>query len=270
MPYTVAMNLTSVFVLATVLLSSLLASPLTAAPRLVPDLIFSPAAPLPSGGSVDLDLDLWLPETGEGPWPVLVLCHGGSYVAGDKREFRSFAPDFTARGIAVVSINYRLGTVADATTETEAVSMVYADVLAAFRWVADHAGQYGLDTDRVFIGGGSSGGHMSLAAGILYPREPIKPITLVGVVGMYGGYFTEHIDGRSTPLLIVQGTEDRACLPEASQYMASLYENAGAPCQLVLVEGMIHDWGGRYQPTIVDAIDTFLQARMASGMSPKS
>jgi len=247
---------------------------LTAQERTFSDIPFSRPT-LPTGGTVDLALDLYLPEEvperGDSllekpPYPVIVLCHGGSYVSGDKGEFRRLGIALARRGIAAVAINYRLGSVPDAGTETEAVSMVYADALEAFGWIAAHATEFALDTDRVYISGGSSGGHLTIATGILYPREAKQPVHLRGAIGLYGGYFTEHIDAHSTPLLILQGTADTACLPEASRFMAGLYHKAGAWCRLLMVEGMVHDWGGtRYQDKLVTRIDEFLRQSTAPG-----
>lgn len=226
---------------------------------------------------IGLTLDLYLPPVPppEGdslleraPWPVLVLCHAGSYAAGDKSEFRRLGADLARRGIASLAINYRLGTVPDAGTETEAVSMVYDDVRAAFEWIAQHAADFGLDADRVYVAGGSSGGHLSIATGVLYPGEKRRPIRLRGAIGMYGGYFTEGVSAGATPLLISQGTADRACLPEASRRMAGLYRQAGAWCRMLLVEGMVHDWGGeRYLDKIIMRIQEFMRLTTSPGFS---
>ena len=63
-----------------------------------------------------------------------------------------------AHGFAVASANYRL-----------VPSVTYPapvhDVKAAVRWLRANAGEYGLDPDRIALGGASAGGHLaSLAA----------------------------------------------------------------------------------------------------------
>lgn len=54
-------------------------------------------------------LDIYLPNEGKGPFPIIVAIHGGSFIKGDKRDFQ-IVPMMEAlkRGYAVVSINYRL------------------------------------------------------------------------------------------------------------------------------------------------------------------
>ncbi len=39
-----------------------------------------------AGGSPDQGLDLHLPRTGDGPFPLLIYIHGGAFYGGDKRD----------------------------------------------------------------------------------------------------------------------------------------------------------------------------------------
>ena len=59
---------------------------------------------------VPVKMDVYYPETATGPWPAVIIVHGGAWVTGDKTTSASLAiqPGLTARGILVVSINYRL------------------------------------------------------------------------------------------------------------------------------------------------------------------
>jgi hypothetical protein len=54
-------------------------------------------------------LDIYLPDQGGGPLPVLFVIHGGAFEIGDKRDIN--LPPYLRgleRGYAVVSVNYRL------------------------------------------------------------------------------------------------------------------------------------------------------------------
>ena len=54
-------------------------------------------------------LDIYLPEIGDGPFPVLLSIHGGAFAIGDKRDPQALPfLGSLSRGYAVVSINYRL------------------------------------------------------------------------------------------------------------------------------------------------------------------
>jgi acetyl esterase/lipase len=54
-------------------------------------------------------LDIYLPDDGNGPFPVIVSIHGGAFKSGDKGD-NQLTPMLKGlkRGYAVVSINYRL------------------------------------------------------------------------------------------------------------------------------------------------------------------
>jgi acetyl esterase/lipase len=98
-------------------------------------------------------LDLYLPEAGEGPFPVFLHVHGGAFAIGDKRDSHilSYLPGLE-RGYAVASTNYRLS--------GEAVFPAgLQDVKAAIRWLRAHSGEYCLDASRIAVGGGSAGGN---------------------------------------------------------------------------------------------------------------
>ena len=95
------------------------------------------------------------------PTPGLVWAHGGGFVAGDldMPEADWLARTFAARGVTVVSIDYRLA--GDSDGRYPAGS---DDVLAAWSWTLDQAGELGLAPTRVAIGGGSAGGNLVAGA----------------------------------------------------------------------------------------------------------
>lgn len=103
-------------------------------------------------------LDLYLPEEGDGPFPVIVHIHGGGFAIGDKRDIH-LLPLLRGleRGYAVASVNYRLS--------GEAIFPAgLQDVKAAVRWLRANSGQYHLDGERIVAWGGSSGGYYAAMA----------------------------------------------------------------------------------------------------------
>ncbi|MDR3641985.1 MAG: alpha/beta hydrolase [Humidesulfovibrio sp.] len=105
-------------------------------------------------------LDIYLPEEGGGPFPVILAIHGGSFTAGDKRDFQ-IVPMLAAtrRGYAVVSINYRLS------GEARFPAQIH-DVKAAIRWVRANAARYSLAADKLALWGDSAGGNLAALAGV--------------------------------------------------------------------------------------------------------
>lgn len=100
--------------------------------------------------------DIHVPE-GEGPFPVIVLVHGGGFAFGDAGMpiIRPVIDAALARGYAVVSVDYR--------KSSEAVfPAALADVKAAVRFVRRTAGRYGFDAERIAIWGESAGAYLAL------------------------------------------------------------------------------------------------------------
>ena len=121
-------------------------------------------------------LDLYLPETGDGPFPVVIAIHGGSFAAGDKRDFQ-IVPMLAAlkRGYSVAAINYRLVGEAHFPAQIQ-------DVKAAIRWVRANADQYSLRADRIALWGDSAGGNLAALAGVTGDSGKLEDKT-VGNVG---------------------------------------------------------------------------------------
>jgi acetyl esterase/lipase len=103
-------------------------------------------------------LDLYLPEGGDGPFPLIVHIHGGGFAIGDKRDIH-LLPLLQGldRGYAVASVNYRL-------SGEEIFPAALQDVKAAIRWLRANSEQYHLDGERIVAWGGSSGGNLSAMA----------------------------------------------------------------------------------------------------------
>jgi acetyl esterase/lipase len=101
-------------------------------------------------------LDIYLPEEGDGPFPVLLNIHGGGFAEGDKQSIQNMHNFINGinYGYAVVSVNYRLS--------DEAIFPAgLQDIKAAIRWLRINHNKYLLDTDRIAACGGSSGGNFA-------------------------------------------------------------------------------------------------------------
>jgi acetyl esterase/lipase len=113
-----------------------------------------------AGLSPAQQLDVYLPEEGDGPFPVILHIHGGAFAIGSKRDIHvNTWLRGLERGYAVVGVGYRLS--------GEAVFPAgLQDVKAAVRWIRAHGGEYGLDADRVAACGGSSGANYAAMLGV--------------------------------------------------------------------------------------------------------
>jgi acetyl esterase/lipase len=105
-------------------------------------------------------LDIYLPDEGDGSFPVVLYIHGGAFALGDKRNIEVL-PYLTglARGYAVVSVNYRMS--------GEAIFPAgLQDVKTAIRWVRANSTKYHFDGNRIAAWGSSSGGNFSAMIGL--------------------------------------------------------------------------------------------------------
>lgn len=98
------------------------------------------------------------------PHPVLLWMHGGGHVGGspqqDDPDLMKLARDL---GIAVAAVRYRIGIEAPAPTSV-------LDCFDALLALTDHPGEFGIDPNRIAIGGAGSGGGVA-AALALYSRD---------------------------------------------------------------------------------------------------
>lgn len=109
-------------------------------------------------------MDIYLPEEGEGPFPVLFHIHGGGFAIGDKRDdHMDTYLKFLKKGIAVGSIEYRLS--------GEAIfPAAVLDCREAIRFAREHAKEYRLDAEHIGVIGGSAGGNLSAILGMNIPN----------------------------------------------------------------------------------------------------
>ncbi len=134
-------------------------------------------------------LDIYLPDEGDGLFPVIVSIHGGAFMCCDKADMQVLPMlEGLKRGYAVVAVNYRLS------WEATFPAPVH-DVKAAVRWIRANAKWFYLDPERVAAWGGSAGGYLSTMLGVsdgiveledLSLGSPDQPSNVQAVVDWYG------------------------------------------------------------------------------------
>lgn len=109
-------------------------------------------------------MDIYLPQEGEGPFPLLLHIHGGGFGLGDKRDdHMDTYLKFLEKGIAVGSIEYRLS--------GEAIfPAAVLDCRQAVRYIRKHAVDYQIDPEHIGTIGGSAGGNLSALLGMNIPN----------------------------------------------------------------------------------------------------
>lgn len=118
-------------------------------------------------------LDVYLPpECMPGPYPAVLLIHGGGWRILDKGMARekNIGYTFAKAGYAVFSINYLLNEVTKAEdgkiiSEKVAWPQNFYDCKSALRWMRKEAATYNIDPTRIATMGGSAGGHLAMLVG---------------------------------------------------------------------------------------------------------
>jgi len=113
-------------------------------------------------------LDIFLPSTGEGPFPVVIWIHGGAFMMGTKDNPQSKTALNNA-GFAVVSINYRLSSEAKWPAQLD-------DLKACVKFLRTNAATYALDPNKFASFGASAGGHLASMMGAALASDPATRI----------------------------------------------------------------------------------------------
>lgn len=113
--------------------------------------------------------DLFLPKSRRQKRPVILHVHGGAWTQTDRTYTRAFCAALASGGFAVLTVDY-------ANAEDADLPMQVRDVLAAMRWVRSNASIYGLDPNRVFLTGDSSGALLAMLAYIVGSNKTLRLI----------------------------------------------------------------------------------------------
>lgn len=221
-------------------------------------------------GGVSLTLDAWVPP-GSGPFPAVLVVHGGAFVRGDKQTYvKPLFPILTGAGFAWFTINYRLA-------PQHKFPAAVEDVEAAVRWVKQNARNYKVDPRRIALVGESAGGHLVAFAGVTSaPKLGVKAVVPIyapfdllgrareagkpseGVMAFLGlgpeltpetlaaldkASPITHVKPGLPPFLLIHGTRDAQVPYAQSVRMLQKLKDAGVPCELYTVEGGGHGMG---------------------------
>ncbi len=124
---------------------------------------------LPSGKRDHL-LDVYRPvqASAESKLPALLYIHGGGFHILSKDTHWVMGIALARARFVVFSVNYRL---APASRFPAAVE----DVCEAYRWIVEHAAEYGADASKLVVAGESAGGNLTTAVTIAACFERSEP-----------------------------------------------------------------------------------------------
>ena len=185
--------------------------------------------------------------------PVIMYVHGGRWRGGTRVNDSGLrVAQWAGLGFFAMTIDYRL-------VGASPAPAAYQDVQTAIRWVHAHAGEYGIDPDRIYLIGNSSGGHLVALAATLGEgsyervggwedaRSDVRAV--ISAAGTYdlntlswGNLWTpvegdaqearslaspiHHIGPGTKPILVVHSDDDRSVPIDQAVEMAAALEAA--------------------------------------------
>jgi acetyl esterase len=218
-------------------------------------------------GGVTQKLDAHIPE-GKGPFPAIILVHGGGWTAGHKtiNFVTDLFPVLDQTGMAWFTIDYRLA-------PKHPYPAAKDDVEAAVRWVKANAKKYKVNPNKIALMGESAGGHLvnlvgvkndvGVAAVVCFygpidmeifakkfadkpPTGPMKSFFLIddygaaGMAKLHEASPRTYLNKKTPPFLIIHGTKDAAVPYDQALLHVRLFKERGIPVELITVEDGVH------------------------------
>lgn len=112
---------------------------------------------------------------------LLVLVHGGNGSNGTRNQLREWQDFYAANGVPSIAIDYFLW---KPSTPPPVFPQPERDVTAAVQWATEHAGELGIDPDRIVVQGFSTGAALGAQALL---SDTSAPAGFVGIEGVYDG-----------------------------------------------------------------------------------
>ena len=128
---------------------------------------------IPYGTDASQKIDLGLPANRNATTPLVIVVHGGGWVAGDKTELSWMLTGLKQRGFAVANINYRL-----TLNTADNYKMQLDDIDSAVQYSLRKANDYSFNGQKLYIVGHSAGAHLSLC--YAYTRNANGKVKAVG------------------------------------------------------------------------------------------
>ncbi len=202
----------------------------------------------------DFELHTFYAKGVDGDAPALLLMHGGAWQFGTPAKMFPQCAFFARNGMHCFAVRYRVsgGGPPD-------VRGAIQDTRDAFDYVLANAEKLGVDTSRIFVGGGSAGGHLAAAIGAGLPDKSAaeRPAGLVlynPMIDLAPGmpdhtlvsdYWEEvsplhHLDDRTPPALVLLGDRDTEISVETAERFCAAMQAVGGQCEVAVYPGRGH------------------------------
>ncbi len=165
----------------------------------------------------------------------IILVHGGGFWAGDKKQpyIVTLCNLFAQYGYVCFSVDYRLYSRETRPEFGDGAPVAAIDIEILRKFLFENAEKFNLDTDNVYISGGSAGGMGSLEAAKLYKDYR-------AMINLWGTYKDAQCPKDFIPSFLVHGTADKEVDYNFSvEFLEKLKEN-NIPCDMITLQDAPH------------------------------
>ncbi len=216
---------------------------------------------VPYGDDPRQTLDIYRPDGGPGPFPVVVFLYGGGWNSGTRAMYRFVGGALADNGFVTVIPDYRL-------FPAVRFPAFLQDNAAAVRWTWDSIGRYGGAPGPLFLMGHSAGAY-NTAMLALDPQwlanVGLGRNNLCGAIGLAGPYDflplntdelrtifgppdqlartqpINFVDGKEPPMLLLAGSTDTTVNPDNTLRLAARIRAAGGAVEDKIYPGIQHE-----------------------------
>jgi len=222
----------------------------------------------------DVELKLWIfrpaGHSASQKRAAIVFFFGGGWTSGTPKQFEQHCLHLASKGMVAITADYRV-----ASRHKVKVVDCVRDAKSAMRYVRINAKRLGIDPNRIAAGGGSAGGHLAAATGVLpgyeepgentkigsrpnamvlfnpavvladAPEADFKVSSLTGVTERMGAAPQNvspyhHVSKGAPPAIVFHGKADTTVPYRTAEAFAAKMKAAGNRCELAGYEGQAH------------------------------
>jgi len=203
-------------------------------------------------------LDLY--QSGQKNSPVIVYFHGGDFSKLTKEHATFTVPSFVAAGISYITAGFPM-------RPTHTITEIRESARKLIQWVWNHADEYNIDPDQIFIVGASSGSNLCCQLLMTdwesknIPQQVIKGAVLLGPLAdwapvklsyrqRYLSLTDEEVEFMSVtrykgklincPLIVINGSNELGEYQRQGEWLATELANRGHNVKRFLLPGHDH------------------------------
>ena len=237
-------------------------------------------------------MDVYLPAGRTDTTKLMIMVHGGAWMAGDKTDFNIYVPiaQKFLPGYAIANINYRLATVAINHFPTQE-----NDMKSAIDFLIQQSGNYHISQKFILLGA-SAGAQIALLQAYKYSSPKISaaidffgPTDMTDLYNFYSNNASTQADleflmngtpasnptlywqssplnfvsAQSCPTIIFHGTADNIVPISESETLKNKLQNFGVAAQMISYQGLGHTyWPDGTMNDVFSKIQVFLKANV--------